>query len=244
MSFLSKLFAKDTVKEQPSGHAKTPRQHPRVRILKFHDVELKSESGVLFEIANLSVGGIGVCKFAPEILVKDRVTSLSLRLGERTFLLRARVAYVREGFAGLEFLAPPSELLLSIRKQFELELGSLKMTEIRSDLLKQDPLGSTRCWMGDRNCEFLVVISPSGELVRYQVSFFGNVVQGAPGMTPRVEQIADEDERDRGAGYRSSTVVKRSDRSVEELMPELARFIEQIDGLDAQIRDQVLGSLS
>jgi hypothetical protein len=177
------------------------------------------------------------------LLMRDRVLDLQLRLGVQTFALQARVTFVREGVGGLEFQSPPMELGLHIRKLFDLELNSLKMTEIRTELLKQDPLGPTRCWMGDRNCEFLLVTSPSGELLRFQVSFFGNLVEGAPGRSPRIEQIADEDQRGGGAGYRGSTVVQRSNRSVDELMPELARFIEHIEGLDPGLRAQVLTAL-
>lgn len=247
MSFLSKLLQRAPAVQAPTAQEKEKkdlRKHPRVRMLKFHDVELKLTGGGVLEMSNLSVGGVGVFSDDPALLVRDRVLDLELRLGVQVFRLRARVTFTRDGGGGLEFQSPPMELALHIRKLFELELNSLKMTEIRAELLKQDPAGPTRCWMGDRNCEFLLVTSPAGELTRFQVSFFGNLVHGAPGRAPRVEQIADEDQRGSGAGYRGSTMVQRSDRSVRELMPELARFIEHIEGLEPALRSQVLAALA
>ena len=245
MSFLSKLLQRAPAVQAPAAQEKEKkelRKHPRVRMLKFHDVELRLAGGIPLAMTNLSVGGVGVVSDDPALLTRDRVLSLELRLGPQTFAVQARVTFARDGAGGLEFQSPPLELGMHIRKLFDLELNSLKMTEIRQELLKQDPLGQTRCWMGDRNCEFLLVTSSAGELLRFQVSFFGNLVECAPGLAPRIQQIADEDQRGGGAGYRGSTVMQRSERSIQELMPELARFIEHIEGLDPKVRGQVLAA--
>ncbi len=211
----------------------------RVEVIPFHDVTLKIFTGVSDEkglnLSNISASGIGAnpCDGMP-LPLKGDIISASVVFPDGRFPVTLRVAHASELALGCAFIAEFSNLKAEILRFFSVELAAKELVEVNALILKAEPDGQPRLFRGRNNCE-LFLVEYGGKIVRFQLSFFGNYIEGGDGLKTKLGflTLAQTDK----PKYKGSSLV----RLVSELSPEILqnamKFIENIKALPEEQRE-------
>ena len=108
----------------------------------------------------------------------------------------------------------------------------------RSNL--DDPNSLVRWFRGPENCELFLVLDKDNpdHVKRFNLSFFGNYVEGGEGVSLRSGQILEE-EFSAKAKYKGSNIVQFEKEIPEEFRVSCRKFLENIEQLDVEIREQI-----
>lgn len=188
-------------------------------------------------VANLSITGLS---FYPAIeldrLIKRNTTFFGqLVLPTARFPLELKIVHTDNGVVGCAFQGEYSQVQNEIRRFFAHEIAALEMVEVKREILKDEPDGDPRLFRGRNNCE-LFLVEKNGQLVRFQLSIFGNYIEGGKGLRTRVGTLVPESQRNK---YKGSTLV----RLVSELPPEMKdaalKFIDHVPTL-GQVEREII----
>ena len=157
-------------------------REPRVKAdnLKGFSCVLPSVSDVTeFEIANLSVSGIALFRnsnpgFQPEL---GTIIPSKIRFENQLFDVSLEVRRIEDSLLAFRFDKRIYELDRAIRSRFNVELAAMKMMKMRPELLKQTQDGQPHSFVGKSDCR-LYYIQEGGQITRFEIGFFGHVIEG------------------------------------------------------------------
>lgn len=209
---------------------------PRAARIPIEPLSGVSFSG--FDVVNLSEDGVGLSNTLliapPEV---GEVLSGSLTLPSARFPVELKVAFVSRSAIGCAFVGEFSGLKSEIQRHFKIQLSALQLIEVNPEILKEEKDGKARLFRGQNNCE-LFFVEDAGKIARFQLSFFGNYVEGGAGLRTRFGFLSAGIETDKPK-YKGSSLV----RLVPELSPEVLKsastFLDHIPELSAAQRAEI-----
>ena len=238
MGLIKKIFGDHTV----NAKATEIDRAPRITLSALQNMVFRDETAQ-WNLGNISVTGMGVLHDGkPSWKIFDVVKGL-LVIDRDKFDVQIRVRHLTGILAGCEFVGANSTLQRAIENYLRVEIVALSLYPVREIFLKVDPRGQVE-WLTDgRQNEFYCVHDDNG-VVAYNMSFFGNYIEGGRGMTPRSGHLVEgkNDEPAHG-GHKPSTLLDVS-AGIDPSVGRLGEvFVRNIAGLTAQIRNQVCADL-
>ncbi len=232
------------------------RGYARVRVTPLHSVRYElADAKQVWELGNLSLSGAGLlCGAlaapgapdgpASELTIEKRLEGF-LRLRDQLLPAPAKVVRVDPLLVGIEFEAPSALLKAGVLRFFELEFLAVEMVRADPKLLQTVPDGVPYWFHGRNGCELFFVMTPdASELLRFELSFFGNQVEGGKGISPRFgELIADEESEVDRPTYKSSPVIRWNSSYARETAELAVRLVNGIEKLDPRHRARLLAGL-
>lgn len=229
------------------------RKHARIRLTALHDVAFFPLDPLFDQplaVSNLSEGGVGFL-VATSPLDRDETESESfpwpsvgnyingeLRLKGQTYLINLRIAFKGSESVGCAFGEVPKDFKAALSRYFEVELGALKMKRVDSKQIKATPDGTPHWIFGPNNCELYFVTDAQG-LVRFNLSFFANYVEGGRDKGVKFGQVKQSDLEDDELKYKASDLIHWQDPveiSKNPLSALALAFIENVETLTAEER--------
>jgi hypothetical protein len=220
------------------------RKHHRVKLLPLHAVRFEldgEEKGV--ELGNLSVSGMGLyTSDLPSGIKSGDLIQGCLVSSQDRVQVQAKVVYVSRSVTGCQFVEHDTQVNRWVQSYFNLEITALNMISVNPTLLQEDPEGTPHWIHGKNNCE-LFFISNGDRVVRFNLTFFGNYVEGGEGVKPKYGQIIEED----GIGkprHKSAALIRWDASIAEQLEIYATRFLSAIPHLDEVHRKEIAKMLN
>jgi hypothetical protein len=217
---------------------------PRVRLSEISDVAFEA-SGLAPKLANISLTGVGFLKATasgwPGVGAE---LPGRLRLFDRSFDVSIRVIHYTGLIAGCAFQGKLLELQRAIREFFKMELAALNMVKAPADVLQAVPDGLPMWFGGRNNCELFLVLDRSDphSIIRFQLSFFGNFIEGGRDAATRYGVVVREEEKG-SPQYKGSDLVRWQNRFPSEMNAAIERFLQHILELEDSAREQLVRML-
>lgn len=227
----------------PSQHVQRPH---RIKVTPLQRVRLLLGSAhpVAVELVNLSTGGAAFLKsglqgeVAPGFFVQG---ALEFMDGEKAEV-EIEVVHVTEELVGCRFAGElPSR---AIERFFSTELTALSMTEIKPEMLKNEPEGQSRWFFNPTaGCDLFYVESHS-VVLRFALSLFGNYFEWNGDSLQFGEVSPDPQSSERGGpAYKGSSLVSWKARTKAQIPPDRlelgSRFVSAVPGLPTHVRAQI-----
>jgi hypothetical protein len=162
-------------------------------------------------------------------------------LGVASHPVRLSVVRVSEQLIGARFDDPGFEVTWAISHYFDLEIVAARLNPVRAEMLKPEPDGTPHWFQGNNNCD-LFYVSSGREVLGFQLTVFGNYVEGGREKPLRFGSLFEE-ENDDGPRYRGATLVGRKRASDEVVVSLAERLVTGIKGLDPEHFRAILGFL-
>lgn len=211
----------------------------RVQVIPIHGVTLKILSGEnsdkTLALSNISASGLGANPHQGMPLPrKGELLQATVLFPSARYPVKIRIAHSSELAMGCAFIEEFSILKNEILHYFNVELAAKELVEVNSDILKGEPDGAPRLFRGRNNCE-LFLVEHEGKIVRFQLSFFGNYIEGGEGLKTKLGFLSStQNEKPK---YKGSSIV----RLVSELSPEIIhnamKFVDNIKMLSTEQRE-------
>lgn len=233
MDWLKNLFDKTRFPDLKKQRA--PRA-PRVALLDLHHIHFRcSDPPFPHEIAlvNLSVGGVGLLKNSlPATFPIGAILRGSFHFEGQTYPVEMKVAHASHEVLGCAFVEIPAAFSELVHRYFDVELSALKMNRIKPDLLQEEPDGIPHWFQGQNNCD-LFFVTKDDKLIRFQLSFFANYIEGGSQQPTRFGQVLGDNLRDKPKLKDTSSI--RWDASLAKgLEIPAIKFIRNISQLSVE----------
>ncbi|MDH5297479.1 MAG: hypothetical protein OEV91_00485 [Desulfobulbaceae bacterium] len=255
MGFIKEIFSR-LAGNAPAEPAAAPEPEelrvtraPRVHILPLHNIHFVmagSGSGDPASLANLSFSGVGLLAdghrrwpppgamiFGDFLFGGDRhpVSMLVVRSAGK--------------IVGCQFDSSSKERLRPlVLRYFDLELSALRLYPVDPQYLKEEEDGQPHWLRGHDNCE-LFLVEREGRLVRFNLTFFGNHIEGGAELPLRFGQVVDTEEGGGDGGYKmkESSLISPLASFPPELLERAWRFVANIEPLAEEHRRVILWRL-
>ena len=218
------------------------RKHPRVQILPLHNVKflLGDESArKVFDIANISFGGIGILRSDSKILPKKgELMKASLHIYNQILDAPVIIAHTGHLTIGCTFVKPSDELLFSIEKYLEVELTALHMQPTHPGLLRDEPDGRPFWYFGKNNCELFYVVKDD-KLVRFHITYFSNYLEGAPRKELRFGKVVGDEVKEQ-MKLKGSNIIEWEKNIPDKLISVSIKLLQNVEGMDHSHAKQII----
>jgi hypothetical protein len=131
---------------------------------------------------------------------------------------------------------------MAVEAYFAAELEAQKLCEVNPMILKREPDGNPRLFRSGDTCELFLVVEDGGRLVRYQMSFLGNYIEGAAGARARFGFVYGDADK-KAVSHPASSLVQLIDHTPGDVANLGARFVTCVPGLTDSHRETILASL-
>jgi hypothetical protein len=216
------------------------RKHPRVTLDPLHAVSFElMEGAAKIDLGNLSISGMGLfaSSLPSEVKNNDLLEGI-LHCGSERVKATARVVHLGQVLIGCQFVGHDAEVNRLVQSYFSLELNALSMISVRSELLQEDPDGTPHWIHGKNNCE-LFFVSKDERVIRFNLTFFGNYVEGGEEMRPKYGQIMEEDDGLGKPRHKSSALIRWDPALAAQLEPYALRFLGSVPYLEESHRKAI-----
>lgn len=229
----------------------TARKNPRITLSPLHKVRFFLSDPPFdteVKLTNLSKGGAGFWIKDADSEEESPWPNLGtyirgeLVLLKKNFQVMMRIVYKGATVVGCAFSEAPKELEKVIEEYFKIELGALKMKRVASGQIKSVPDGKPNWIFGDSNCELYFVMN-NDELVRFNLSFFANYVEGGRNKPTRYGQVVASDLSDEDLKYKAAELIQWEDKNRPDLKDTAIKFLENIPQLTPEERSKIVGFL-
>ena len=204
---------------------------PRVAIHPPSKLEFASdELGFDVIVANISSSGIGFfCDPEQRWPEKGREFRGNLLIEDETFPLHLKVVRISPRTIGCIFIGDLTALKKALDHHFSVEFSASNTSKVNSEILKTESDGTPHLFRGSDSGELFFVES-DGKLLRFQLSFFGNYIEGGDGQKTKFGHVHAETGRDKPK-HKGSSLVQLSSQAPEGVKELAKRFIMNIPGL-------------
>lgn len=255
MGLLSKLFGAK-LEEAAVGleAAGQRRSAPRVLLQPLHRISFSARGKCASQlaesradalelgIANVSLSGIGFTRESAQAW-PDPGTLLvgELEAEGNKVEVEAKLVHLTGRVAGCSFhgnIVPIQKLVLDY---FRVELAGLNMLHAPDDVLKAETDGTPHWYHGRNNCE-LFYVAKLGEpeaLVRYQLSFFANYVEGVVGGHPRFGTVVEDHDDTGKPKHKGAELVSWAEAPDPQLIETIVKFLRHVPGLPVPVREEL-----
>lgn len=215
---------------------------PRVRIASLRHVQFVQQNGERYEIANISLSGIGfVAASIRDRLEIHHVFAGVLELDGNTFPLNLRVVHVSPSIIGCSIEQPSQSLLECMNKQLQIELSGMNTRAVNSEILKSASEGKPH-WFHGHSTE-LYYVENQGSLLHFHGMIWGLYFESSAPGERRFGFIKQEAVSQGIRGYAASDLIHYETFATPHLVDPALRFIENVPGLDNQIRQEMINRL-
>jgi hypothetical protein len=142
----------------------------------------------------------------------------------------ARVVHVGKAQTGCQFVGHDAEVNKWVQNYFSLELSAMTMIAVNPTLLQEDPDGTPHWIHGKNNCE-IFFITNGEKVIRFNLTFFGNYVEGGEGMRPKYGQIVEEENSVGKPRHKASALIRWDANLAGQMEKYAIRFLESIPHL-------------
>jgi hypothetical protein len=199
--------------------------------------------GVRAELSNISLSGFAILRRTVALSMSPgQIIQGALVCGSTRVPLSAEVMHVNDAIVGCRFSGHSAEAHRVIQSYFDLELNALSMIEVKPEMLQADPDGIPHWIHGKNNCEVFFV-AQGDRVVRFNLTFFGNYVEGGEGREPRYGQIMDEEDAFSRPRHKGSTLIRWDSSLASELSRYALRFLESVPHLGEEHRKALIRSV-
>lgn len=216
------------------------RRHARVKLVALHAVSFElGDDAKKINLLNLSISGMGLLtEELPSGLKNDDLIEGLLICGTQKAKINARVVYVGKQITGCQFVGHDAEVNKLIQSYFSLELSALTMISVRPELLQEDPDGTPHWIHGKNNCE-LFFVTQGNRVIRFNLTFFGNYIEGAEEAKAKYGQIMEEDDGLGKPRHKASALIRWDAQLAAQLEPYALRFLSSVPHLEEEYRKEL-----
>lgn len=214
------------------GRVDVAHRAPRVKILPLHPIEFRLENDpqTSVQIGNFSTSGVGFLRKSrsswPEAGAEIKGNFL---FEGRSYPAKLVVVHASSLVVGCSFVGDKTEIENLVSRTFSVELKALRLSEVRSDLLKPEPIGRPHWFLGGETSE-LYFVEENDRLLHMHLAFLGHYVEFNQGEKVRFGQLIDEEDSDKPQ-HKGSQLVRYHQPVPPELVQNTIRFLENITGL-------------
>ncbi|MCM2324156.1 MAG: PilZ domain-containing protein [Oligoflexia bacterium] len=252
MEFLKRWFRREKTEapeapmaakapQAPKAPTALPARPPRIRMLPLHAVSFRvTDPAALGEVsvANISAEGIGLVPKPGSWPAPGGILAGELRIGEGLSEVKAEVRHANERLVGCRFVQIPEGFRDRVLQAFFTELSALRMVRVNPEVLQRVDDGVPSLFVGDNGCELYLVEGPDGVLVRFTISFFGNVLEGGADGKLQGGQLQDEDS-DGEPRYKGSAMHVATGPVSEDLLLTARKLLSNVEGLSPATREKL-----
>lgn len=231
-------------KEKSAG--KELRRLARIQIDSLQGVHLQMHvpKELNVGIANITTSGVGLISTS-ELgdLKKGTQIKGKISLPKGTIPMIAEVMHISPTLIGCAFQGDLSLLQKEIEQHFDLELAAVNLIEVNREILKEEEDGEPRLFRGRNNCE-IYVVEKAGAVVRFQMSFFGNFIEGGRGLKTKVGYLATVESDEAKVKHKGSAFVRMTSNLPKEVLSAASRFLEHVPNLSKEHRGFIQTALT
>lgn len=244
MKFLKKLFS-PSKKKLKTRAARIPSNFLN-NISLLIDIEDKPRR---FPLQNISESGLSVsCSGNTNLFPMGQLLEGEVTAKGRSVFFEAEVMRHSSDNVGLKITRHSNEFRNFVVNYFKEELALLKVTRVSEEKLKPDPDGKPTWYMGDDNCEFYYVTGEGGQLVRFELTLFGNVIERNREGEVHCSlfwQEGENDEESPKTAVRGSRMLRRSGvvQNERDLIPMARKFLSLMHDLPMPLKIEVEAAL-
>ena len=245
IGFLKKFFSRVDINlhetnKQPK-RVFTPRPH-RIQLLSLHHVQFICKNPLIEDpipLLNLSTNGAGLMKNAISTLpAPGTLLQGDFDFNGERHPIEMRLIHNSGQVAGCAFQGDFSQIRDRIVRYFDLELSALKMTQVKPEMLQTEADGTPHWFLGTNNCE-LYLVSKEERVIRFNLSFFANYIEGGETIPTRFGQVVEDTRIDKPKA-KGSALVLWEKALPEDLLNTACRFMENVLPLSSAHRIAIL----
>lgn len=205
----------------------------RVKLFPLHSASFELENhSEKIELGNLSISGMGLfTQSLPQGIKANDLLEGLLICGAEKAKVTARVVHVGGSITGCQFVGHDTEVNRLVQSYFSLELNALTMISVKPELLQEDPDGTPHWIHGKNNCE-LFYVSQGENVIRFNLTFFGNYIEGGAEMKAKYGQIVEDDDGVGKPRHKASALVRWDSSLSAQLESYAIRFLVSIPYLE------------
>jgi hypothetical protein len=186
---------------------------------------------VRFEIRNMSISGIAIDRnsgtdFEPS---PEAGVIAVVELEGKRYSVPMLLKRVEPDLLAFQYQKRDFDFESHLRKKFNVEIAALKMMKMRPELLDQIPEGKPHLFSGKSDCR-LFYIEKNGEIIQFEIGFFGNVIEGFRGASVRFSNVLYDTPSN--VQYAKSHMMNTFAGDLPQLKEEASRFLDHISGLE------------
>lgn len=197
---------------------------------------------VRFGIKNMSISGIAVNRTSitdfnpqPESLMTGVVELEGQRYSVPMILKRSEADVLAFQYQKRDF-----DFESHLKKRFNVEIAALKMLKMRPELLDQIPEGKPHFFSGKSDCR-LFYIEKNGQVIQYEIGFFGNVIEGFRGVSTRFSNVLYDTPSN--VQYSKSHTMNTFAGDLSQLKNDAIRFLDHVSGLELSAKNAIAQSI-
>jgi len=250
MGILNRLFKKENddlpTPEQEKRKRTRVDRAPRVQLGALHHISFHQKEPPVstpLQLANLSTSGVGFMKSSSttwpstgSILKGDFLVAGS------EIATSLQIVHISAKIVGCRIIENNAEVERMVNDYFNLELSAVRLIPVNPAILKSEPDGKPQWFKGENNCE-LYVVEKEQRLVRYNLSFFGNYIEGSPRTALKYGHIVEDEELKEGPKYKGSSIVRLVSDLPVEIIDLSLKFLTNIESLDKGILEEIQTTL-
>ena len=222
--------------------ADSARGDARLRLLPLHGIYVELAGGRRIDVVNIASDGVGLFRNSQNSW-PDTGARLKgqLVVGDFRSPVELEIVHITGLVVGCRGIGLTSELRDLIRSYLDVELAASRIREANPKILRKDPEGDTRWFIGPNNCE-LFLVHQNERLIRFELSLFGVHFTGGPSLPLKYGFVID----DEGAGevkYKGSAIVRSVSRIPADMMQTAIRFVENVPSLSPALRSVLAESI-
>ena len=223
------------------------KRSPRVHILPLHNVSFsKTGDEKTIKLSNLSVTGAGFLRnLHHDWTETDEVMDGSFSFKGKKYPISMKIIHHSPMIIGCAFDEPNRKVMRSfVSRYFDLELSALQLYEVDPKYLKDEKTGTPRWFQGKDNCE-VYIIEQDNKIILFNITFFGNHIEGGDTVPLRYGLIVDDDEAETDTIFRmkGATVIRPIDIFSPELIESALKFVSNLEVLTGKQRTTILEKL-
>lgn len=237
---LTRIFTR-VPKPNKQKYAKKQRS-ARISLLPLHHISLRllePASEQTHFLSNVSTSGLGIVRKTMNIALKaNQTVRAELRFGSTGLPITMKVIHVSDAVVGCEFQGDLTEVQKRVNEYFDLEFGALNLLQVNPEMLQEDPDGQPHLLHGDNGCE-LYLISQGSKIIRFNLTFFGNHIEGGNGKPTRFGQVIEDGPLEK-VRYKGSNLIRWNSEKKSNLIASATRFINGIKFLTSEQKEGLI----
>ena len=254
MGFISKILAafsgdSETSGEPAEAQTSVMARAPRVRILPLHNISFilgASDTVQPISLSNISTTGVSFIRDSRQVWPQTgTIIDGKFLFQGREYPASMQIVHISGNMVGCQFSTAVREVISPmVLRYFELELSALQLTPVNSNFLKKPEDGEPRWFRGKDNCE-LYYVENEGRIVRFNLTFFGNHIEGGDKLPLRYGEVVVDDEITDADGYKikETALIRPRGALSPEVMGMTFKFVANIDSLSESHRSELLTEL-
>lgn len=217
--------------ENAPGDTKVCRS-ARISVFPVYDVYFQAAQGNREPavVVNVSSSGMGLLRVSGRLWPeRGAVLDGEVNVHGKQVSVQAKVVRSTAAIVGCSFLGDTTLLAQTLSEYFSVELSAVHLSEVNPEILKKESDGTGRLFRSRQNCE-LYLVERDSRLVRFQMSFLGNYLEGSHEEGLKFGYVHGDDREK--PKYEGSSLVRYISMIPPEVLTSAEKFVSNVPGLD------------